>query len=242
MLQKARCIALHSIKYGDSSLIAHLYSYEFGRITLMVNGAYGKTKSSKKAIFFQPLNLINLIFYPSKAGGMGRLKEVSLLQPNNSVQGSHVKRAIALFLGEVIYTTIREEESNPSLFNFLEVSIMALDAIEAGVSNFHLLFIAQLSRYLGFFPNGSFSDSTPYFDYRNGFFVNSKPLHNQHFSVEQSRILSSVIETSFEHADHIRLNGTQRNEFINNMLHYYAFHNSTTQNVKSHLVLAQVFD
>jgi len=208
----------------------------------MVNGAYGKSKSSKKAIFFQPLNLINIVFYPSKSGGMGRLKEVSLLQTNSSINVSHVKMAIALFMGEVIYTTIREQESNPSLFNFLEVSIMALDAIEEGISNFHLLFIAQLSKYLGFFPNGSFSASTPYFDYRNGFFVSHKPQHNQFFTSEMSSLLSSLVETPFENADQIHLIGTQRNEFINSMLHYYAYHNSTAQNVKSHQILAQVFD
>lgn len=242
MTEKAKSIALHSVKYGDNSIVAYLYTYEFGRVTIMVNGAFGKRKESKKSVFFQPLTLSNLVFYPGKNHGMGRFKETTPYAILSSIYQNPVKRAIALFIGEVIYRAVREEESNPSLFYFLEASIQALDALEKGVSNFHLLFLAQLSKHLGFFPNGSYSTKTPFFDYKNGFFVETKPKHPLFFTPEYSSLLSICLGTRYDYASSIIINGLQRSKFLNYMIEYYGYHMDSVQNIRSLSVLSQVFD
>jgi DNA repair protein RecO (recombination protein O) len=242
MIEKAKSIALHTVRYGDNSLVAYIYTYEHGRVTIMVNGAYGKGRGARKAIFFQPLSLINLVYYPGKNHGMGRFKEVSPYVTLSSLHYNHIKMAIALFIGEVIYRAVREEESNPLLFNFLEVSIQSLDAIDQGVSNFHLLFLAQLSRYLGFFPSGTYSSLTPFFDYKNGLFVKSEPSHPMFLTPEYANILSKALSTKFDEAHDLKLNGYQRSSFLGMMLSYYAYHTDTVQNIKSLPILSQVFD
>jgi DNA repair protein RecO (recombination protein O) len=241
MLEKSQAISLHTIRYGESSLVAYIYTRDFGRVTLMVNGAYGKSKSSKKAIFFQPLNLINIVFYKGKNHGMGRLKEIVFNQAFTSIPYNPIKTAIALFVGEVIYRTIKEEESNPNLFDFIQNSVKSLDIIEEGIANFHLVFLANLSKFLGFYPNGNYSDQTPFFDYKNGIFVQFKPHHPMYFNRENSEMLSVILRTQYENAAIIPLNRHQRTEFLELMLSFFAFHMDGTQRINSITVLNQVF-
>jgi DNA repair protein RecO (recombination protein O) len=242
MICKTRAIALHTVRFGESSLIAYLYSLEFGRITIMVNSAYGRGKGGKKAVFFQPLTLLDIVFYPGKNHGMGKLKEVLLSTPLKTLHINPVKSAIALFVGEVIYRTVREEESNTSLFQFIDLSILSLDAMESGVSNFHLLFLAQLSKYLGFFPNGRYSESTPFFDYKNGFFVTKEPSHPMSFTPDVSKMFFSCLTTPFGSADSILLNGNQRTLLLNNVLNYFSYHMDSVNSIRSLPVLSQVFE
>lgn len=241
MLQKARAIALHSVRYGDNSIVAYLYSYEFGRLTLMVNGAYGKGRRAGKAVFFQPLSLIDIVFYAGKNQGMGRLKEVSSPFVSVSISSSPAKSAIALFMGEVIYRTVREEEGNHPLYTFLELSIKSLDAMDSGVANFHLIFLSHLSKYLGFYPHGVFSDQTPYFDFRSGIFVEHEPKHAFFFSSADSKTLYDTLILDYDNASQLSLNGTQRSSFLNLMLSYYQYHTDSSTTFHSLSVLQQVF-
>ncbi|MFO8021337.1 MAG: DNA repair protein RecO [Perlabentimonas sp.] len=239
MIEKTKSIALHSVRYGESSLIAYVYTREFGRATFMVNSAYGKGKGAKKAVFFQPLSLINVVFYKGK--GMGRLKEVSPYYNLITIPTNPAKRTIALFIGEIIYKAVREEESNPFLYDFIELSIKTLDTMEKGVANFHLLFLAHLSKYLGFYPNGSCSDDTPYFDIKNGSFVGSQPDHPLFFTHQHSELLSLTLKTPFSKSESILLNGAQRASFLENMFKFYAYHLDSLHNVNSLAILSQIF-
>ncbi|MFP4556658.1 MAG: DNA repair protein RecO [Bacteroidales bacterium] len=239
MIEKAKSIALHSVRYGESSLIAYVYTREFGRATFMVNSAYGKGKGAKKAVFFQPLSLLNTVFYKGK--GMGRLKEVTPYYNLTTIPANARKRAIALFISEIIYKAIREEESNPFLFDYIELSIKTLDTMEKGVANFHLLFLAHLSKYLGFYPNGNYSEDTPYFDIKNGSFVNLQPAHPLFFSPQHSELLSLSLKTPFSKSDSIPLNGMQRAGFLDQIFKFYAYHLDSLHNINSLAILSQIF-
>lgn len=242
MIYKTKAIALHSVKYGDSSLIAYVYSESHGRLSLMVHGAYGKRKSSGKAVFFQPLNIVNLVYYYKENQTLSKLKEASSEVNFSSIPFDPVKRAIALFIGEVVYRTIREEESNPVLFNFLENSIQLLDVMHSGISNFHLIFLAQLTRYLGFFPGNTWSESTPIFDYKNGLFVHAEPIHPLFFNKEKSKMIGVILSTPFHEAEALKLNHKTRAQLIDNFLSFYQIHIEGISGIKSLPVLSQVFD
>lgn len=242
MIHKTRAIALHTVKYGDNSLIAYVYSESHGRLSLMVHGAFGKQKSAGKAVFFQPLNIINLIYYHKGHQTLCKLKEVSSEIPFNNIPFDPVKRAIALFVGELVYRTIREEESNSTMFNYLETSIQLLDVMHSGVSNFHLIFLAQLTRYLGFYPGNSWSETNPIFDYKNGLFIASEPMHPLYFDKEKSRVIGMVLATPFHDAEYLKLNHKVRAQIIDSLLTFYQVHIEGVAALKSLSVLSQVFE
>lgn len=242
MLQNDQAIALHGIRYGETSLIAHLYTRQQGRQTVMVNGAYPAGKRAGKAILFQPLTMLNIHYYPSRRGGMGRFKEAHPYISLTSLHHNHIKRALALFISEVLYRTIREEEANQSLYQFLESSIEYLDNIQTGVVNFHLAFLVQLSRYIGFFPSGGYSSTCRFFNIKTGHFEELEPLHPQFFNCENSRILSYLLQFGYNNLEGLELNGHQRVVFLKGMLEYYNYHLGSFAPINSLQVLSDVFE
>jgi len=242
MLQKSKAIVLHAIRYRDNSLIAYCYSEAFGRISFLVNSAYSKGKSPGKSVYFQPFAILDVVFYKKERTDLCRLKEVSLAINQNSIPYDPVKRSIALFLSEVVYRTVKEEEPNNLFYTFLENSIHLLDIMHSGVANFHLIFMMQHSRHLGFFPSNTWSEPTKYFDYKNGTFVSQPPQHNFYLEPEPSKLLSTLIATPFHRTEQLVLNHHQRVQIINGILSYYKFHLGSSLEFNSLSVLTQLFD
>src|SRR5690606_29780945 len=79
-----------------------------------------------------------------------------------------LKSSIVMFLSEVLSATLKEEEANPTLYEFLETTLQWLDH-ESEFANFHILFLIKLSKHLGFYPETTNQD-LPYFDLRSGTF------------------------------------------------------------------------
>lgn len=242
MLHKSKAIVLHTIKYKDNSVIAYCYSETFGRISFMVNGAFGKGKQPGKAVYFQPFAILDLVFYRKTGSDLCRLKEVAVALNQSTLPFNPVKRSIALFLSEVVYRTVKEEEPNPVFYNFLESSIHLLDILQSGEANFHLIFLMQHSRQLGFFPSNSWTNVAKYFDYKNGTFVAQPPQHNFYLEPDVSKLIGEVIDTPFYKVDELSLNHKQRVHIINGILRYYRFHLGSSLEFNSLAVLQQLFE
>lgn len=242
MLHKSKAIVLHTVRYKDNSLIAYCYSELFGRISFVVNSAYSSGKSPGKAVYFQPFSILDVVFYRKPGSDLCRLKEVSIAIGQSSISFDHTKRTIALFLSEVIYRTVREEEPNPTFYNFLENSVHLLDIMQSGVANFHLIFLMQHSRHLGFFPSNLWSATNKYFDYRSGSFIPHIPQHNFYLESDVSKMISQVISTPFYNAEELSLSHNHRQQIISGILQYYKFHLGSNLEFTSLTVLTQLFD
>ena len=70
-------------------------------------------------------------------------------------------------MAEVLYRLVKESERNEALFDFVWGSVEALDALDEGTANFHLWFLAQLSRLLGFAPGNDYAEGD-WFGVREG--------------------------------------------------------------------------
>ena len=75
MLQKTRGIALSFIKYRDTSIIAKIFTEEFGMQSYIVNGVRSKSAKTKIALF-QPLTLLELVVYHNKKKEIHRISEI----------------------------------------------------------------------------------------------------------------------------------------------------------------------
>jgi DNA repair protein RecO (recombination protein O) len=73
MLVSTEGIVLHHIKYGESSVIATIYTRDFGRQSYLVNAARSK-KSQNKASLLQPLFLVDLVAYQKQSSELHRDK------------------------------------------------------------------------------------------------------------------------------------------------------------------------
>lgn len=151
MLIKTRGIVLNYLKYRETSIIARIYTEQRGVQSYIVNGVR-KAKPPGRIALFQPFTLLDMVAYVSPRGGLTRLSEYRCLRPFRTIPYDMRKSSVVLFLSEVVSRTLREEEENPALFEFLFDAIQTFDDQQEGFENFSLVFLLNLSHYLGFGP------------------------------------------------------------------------------------------
>ncbi len=239
-VQSTSAIVLHTIKYGDSSLIVDTYTREFGRMAFMVNGAHRK-KSSTKANLFQPLFLLQLqVNYQPKRNLQG-IREMSLQPPLASISDNIFKRTLALFLAEVVARTVREEEQNQSLYRFIEQSILLLEEEDPVPANFHLSFLLQLSAFLGFYPNDDGIDQANYFDLKEGDFTLHAPAHRHVINHPEIDYFKPLVQEKMSESMHFRIPKESQQQLIHQFLEYYRLQLGNFPEIRSLEILQAVF-
>ena len=238
---KLTAVVLHTLKYRDSSLLVHAYTDLLGRQTYVVNNVRS-VKNKTGMACFQPLTLLDAVAYHNPKSDLQRLKEYRLSTPLQSLSFDIHKNAMALFMGEVLYKTIREQEPNAGLFHFLQQAVLDLEQIREGTANFHLYFLARLSGYLGYAPGNDYAPERLFFDIPSGEFTPIRPKHELFFDAGQTRLFGRLLAASPADLRRIALNREQRRLFVNNMLNFYSHHFETLSPVRSWPVLAEVYD
>ena len=240
MQVKTSGIVLHSIKYTDSTSIITVYTRQFGKVTYMAHGV-NKKKSVCPAAFLQPLSLIELDVFHTPGKNIQRLKEIRMEHPFTGIPFNPVKNALALFISEVLFRVLRQTEPDESLYLFLENSILQLDCSEKGLSNFHLIFLLKLTRYLGFEPNQD-NVQINYFDLMNGVFMNEKPLHTHFVLPEVSADFIRVLNADYTNMHNLAFSRVRRAVLLQSVVEYYQLHIPDFHGLHSLPVLQSLFD
>ena len=232
---------MHTVKYGESSLIVHAYTEKFGRQSLMIKGVR-KSKKQNRSNLFQPLFLLDFEIYHREKRSVQLISSVSRSVPLNSIPYNHTLSTQALFIAEVLYRVLKEEESNPMLFHFLVNSVEYLDSLQRPSPDFHIVFLIQLTKYLGFYPVNNYSEENPYFDLLRGSF---KPvLLDDMTQLDRSTglLFSHFLKLDYPSLRETTFNRHQRNMVLRDLLRFYRFHNEGMGEVRSAEVLASLVE
>lgn len=239
MLYSTRGIIFHTVPYSDTRVIAKIYTQDFGLLSFIVS--VSRSKSGKiKSPLLQALTQVDLRIEKKEKSHLHALRDITLGHAYLHLHNDIVKTTIALFVAEVLYKTVREEERNESLYTFISSSLLALDVAHDGVANFHLVFTMQLTRYLGFYPQENAEGPKSVFDLTNGTFVGNSPGHFNFLDAVESRLFEEVFHTDFEHMQELQLNGERRRIALNAIIRYYELHVAGMQKIVGHDVLAGV--
>jgi len=241
MIEKTLGIVLKQIKYGESSLIVHLYTRNWGRLSILVPAARTSSRS-KKAYLFQPLTLLELDVYHKPARDLQKIKEARNHYPLVHLTHDPVKSAIALFLADVLHKSLREETSNEELFDFLESHIQFLDIADQGVANFHLYFLLRLSRHLGFSPGIPPAREGVWFDLAHGVFTSAPPVHDYFLIPPLTTLMIELMSVQVSDLGSIKMDRNTRMDLLNGILRYYYLHLEGLGEIKSQEVLHSLFD
>ena len=240
MISKTRGIVLHHIKYRENGIIAYIYTKDSGRQTFLMQGVR-KNKSLGKINLFQPLYILDFEVFYKPGRDLHRIIEVTNRSPYNSIPYNVYKSSIVLFLAEILYRSLKTEESNFVLFEFITSSLQILDQLSSGYSNFHLLFLLKLAQFLGFSPNQTDSGNKSYFDLKEGIFRRSIPDHPFYMLPKYSTILVELLDLDFNTMVSYYIDHNDRNIMIEHMLDYYQLHEQNFTPVKSFKILKEVF-
>ncbi|MCL2501662.1 MAG: DNA repair protein RecO [Bacteroidales bacterium] len=241
MIQTTRLIVFHAIKYRESDLLVYAYTCLHGRQSYLLRKARTVGKHNTAARIF-PLSILDAEIYYKSGAAIQYIKSLQPAADLSGIRSDLHKSGMALFLGEILYKSIKEEETNLPLYHFLVESIQALNDMEYGVANFHLHFLAQYCARLGYapFPNYD-SEQKPLFDMAKGMFVARDSVSDFLFSQGDSQLLSRLSALQVSEAANLPLNGTQRHQFVTSMIHYLHYHLGFSLDIKSPEVLRQLF-
>src|SRR5690606_14746479 len=176
MLATTEGIILHYIKYGENSVILNIYTKALGRQAYILNVSRSKNSKNKTGIL-QPLFLVNLVAYQKDTREVQRIKEIKNQPVYQNIPFDVTKSTQAIFLAEMLGKTLREQESAPEMFEFIQNSLLFFDLAEEGAPNFHLWFLFHLTEYLGFLPDTQKVGFRNWFDMRKGQVLSHEPPH-----------------------------------------------------------------
>lgn len=234
MLVKTLGIVLNHIKYRESSIIARVYTEQLGLQSYIINGVRKKGSGSRIALF-QPFTLLDMVVYTSAKGGLTRISEYKSAHPFSSIPFDIRKSSMVLFLSEVVSRTIKEEEENQSLFNFLYNAIILFDELKDGFENFHLVFLLQLSHHLGFGPTSGAEIVEQVAFSSNAQSATAAP------TVLAMQAHESLFDQLLQEPDHAQVpNGKVRRDLLHILIRYYQLHVDRLGEINSLAILSEV--
>lgn len=219
MLHKTRGIVFRFTRYGDTSIIVNVFTQAFGLQGYIVNGVRTKTARGMMSLY-QPLTLLDMVVYHKENADILRIKEVRCLHPYQHIHNDIRKTTIALFLSEIINKAVKDQSNAESLFDFFMRSFVTLDQLE-NVENFHLQFMVQLSRHLGF-----------------GAYGIGEVLDGSRLLPEEEAALHAMITTGYEVP--LLISYTTRKSLLDALLAFYHRHIENMTQIRSVDVLKEI--
>jgi DNA repair protein RecO (recombination protein O) len=236
MLVKTKAIVISSIKYQEKSLIVKCFTLSDGLKSYFVRDAFSSRKSNQKIAYFQPFSILEIEAVHKNKGTLENFKEIKLAIPFQTIHNSVTKSTIVLFLSEMMHYSIHEEEENEALFTFLETALLWLDAHDE-IANFHLIFLLEATKYLGFYPDTTNID-LPYFEMTEGIFTPFNAISS--LSNHETQLFKKLLELKFE-SDLKTFHVIERQILLKILIDYYSFHLEGFRKPKSLDVLKEVF-
>lgn len=219
MLQKTNGIVFRFVKFGETSIIANIFTDQFGLQGYMVKGVRTSSRKSKIALF-QPLTLLDMVVYHKESGGIMHIKEVKCFHPYQQITADVRKATIGMFINEVLNRAVKEQSHTQEIFHFISESLICLDTL-GRPENFHLMFLIGLSKHLGFGPN-----------------LASEVLGGRLITDEEERVLTLLLSSDY-HAI-IPISYLQRQNILAVLLRFYQTHVDGFGEMKSLAVLKEV--
>ena len=238
-MSNSRALVIKSIKQGETSLIVSCYLEEIGYRSFLVKGLYGSKKSRFSKAHFFPLNLINIHYSFNEKKNLGFIKEVKSEVLFNTIHSDVQKSSVIVFLSEILNNVFREElEVNQDLFDFLLNSLIWYDNV-IECNNYHIKFLIELSKYIGFHPNIS-NENDSYFCLESGSTTNTKPL-GENICGEDLKLFKTLLGMKFEDLNKMNINRESRKRILNKIIDYYSLHLQMFKTPKSINVFEEVF-
>jgi len=219
VLHKTKGIVFRFVKFGETSIIANIFTDQFGLQSYIIKGVRSGSRKSRIALF-QPLTLLDLVVYHKEAGGIMHIKEVKCHYPYQFINSDVRKAAIAMFINEVLNKSVKEQSHAHHIFDFIFESLVHLDQ-QQKPENFHLKFLIGLSKHLGFGPNQT-----------------SEILGDRIISEAEELALKKLLASDL--VEDVVLTYEQRKNILYELLRFYQTHSEGFGEMKSVDVLKEV--
>lgn len=235
---RSRAIVLHTLRYNDETMIAHVFTEKEGYVSMWVHVA--KKSQKVRHTLFQPLAIVEIEWEHRSKAQFQRPKLARIAVPYEDLPYNGHKLTMALFLAEFLGAALRMEPASAILFTYVEQSVRWLDTCKEDFTNFHLVFLLRLTQFLGFLPPIAEYAAGMYYDMWQCRFTFQRPL-TAHLEPSDAQLLPLLLRINYRNMRHFRFSGEQRNRFLSVMNDYYRLHLSGFPALKSLEVLREVY-
>ncbi len=240
MISSTEGVVIHTLKYGDTSVIARIFTRNLGMQSYLVRGVR-QSRSSRKQYLFQPLTIVQMVVSHKEKASLHYIKEIQLLDAYQTIPCQVNKTSLAIFLAEVLSYALKNQEANEGLFLFLRTALLHLDNTRDAVTNFHLVFLVRLSKYLGFHPANNHGKHHRFFHLREGVYQASPGASQDTMDEEESQAFMTITGSSLENQHQLHIPKALRKSLLQKTIYYYRHHLAGMPEVKSLSVLETIF-
>lgn len=231
MLTSSVGIVLASFPYSDSSVICKIYTRDYGLNSFLIKGAKSP-KNKHRLAALRPFQPVEVVHYRGRSE-LYLVKEMRIEYPLHAIAASSEKTCIALFISEVFYKSLSENATDLRLYDFIRASIEWLE-LTKNYLNFHLQFLLQLSRYLGFYPKVGQN-------FNEDLFGELELGNIQHDRKELFTLLSTLITHPEYNSAELPISNIHRRQLLHALVNFYTLHLDKNLEIKSLPVLESVF-
>lgn len=240
MLETTQGIVLHHNRYSDDSAIVDIFTLSRGSLSFLVRDRRRLRGRTVQANLLRPLNIIELTFDYRPSASLQRIQELHIAHCYTSLPYNPVKETVALFLSEFMHNVLRSEVKNPELFHYILYSLQWYDATSEGLANFHIAFLARMTRYLGFWPNIDKHNALPFFDLKESIPTDTAPPHGFFLQGEELQMMPKLMRMNVRNMHRFLLNRQQRGRILDVLTLYYKLHVPEFRDIRSLEVLREV--
>jgi DNA repair protein RecO (recombination protein O) len=241
MIYATKGIVLRTIKYGETSVIASVFTELFGIQSYIVNGVRTQSKTSK-AHFFQPSSILEMEVYHNELKNLQRIKDLKWSYLYENILSNVIKNSVALYMVEILQKCLKQPETNADLFHFCEDAFMQLDIAEKEVTaNFPIYFAIQLAHFFGLSVQDNYSAERNYFNINEGNFTDRSHVNDNFLDAGVSYYFSQLLKALHPaELKEIRLNKEIRRTILSAMENYYIFHVAEFSTMKTLPILHEL--
>lgn len=241
MLHRTQGIVLHSFRYGETSIIARIFTRDLGLQSYLIPGVR-KTRAAVRQNLFQPLTMVDLVVYHKERGGLQRIKEISCPDIYRHIPYDIMKSSIAIFLSEMLTKSLKERDPNTGMFDYISQALRFLDQTSGRVVDFHLVFLLHLSRFLGFQPRNNYDAQYCYFNLKEGLYQTLYSGGDDCLDQQLSHFFHQLNLVELNQLEDLHISGPVRRSLLQKTIDYYRWHLDGLQEVRSHFVLEMVLN
>jgi DNA repair protein RecO (recombination protein O) len=141
-ITKTEAIVLSKVNYGDTSKISDIFTYDFGRISVIIKG--GRSKNTKVGLAIDQLNIVNVVFYKKETRDIQIVSHVDIVSHFPGIKNDFEKLKYCYAIIELIKNFTIEHEIHHKLYKGTK---RILELIDSSIEHPAILFL----RYFIFF-------------------------------------------------------------------------------------------
>lgn len=239
MNKTLRIIPLRLTPHSDRTSILQAYSREAGAVSFAVPAGTGASAARRRALL-QPLTPLEVEATIRPGRDVHTFREPRALMPVHAILTCPERRAVAMFLAEVLQSVLRQGEADALIFDFIVDALARLNDSAVSTSNFHITFLIGLATLLGIAPDPDDYRPGRLFDMLDGRFRTSSALHGHTLSARESAAAARLLRMNWNNMARFRMSASERASALERVLEYYTLHHANLSALKSPAILREI--